>query len=80
MDVFQAIALRMRCTEKWWTKKQELWSGEVVFFSWQDYPKWPGIIVPPCSKSALLQGKGMFYPPDAKVLDTAFKCMYFWFV
>lgn len=59
--------------EQWWTKKQAQWSGEVVLFPWQDYPRWPGIVVPPCAKSNLKNGKGIFYPPEAKVLDTAFK-------
>ena len=54
--------------KKWWCAAQERRKGELCLFSWQGYPRWPGVVVPPQAKCELLAGNGHFYPPDKKVL------------
>ena len=58
--------------DKWWCQKQVDLSGKLVWFSWEGSPRWPGVIVPPKSKSELVNGKGQFYPPDSSVLERTF--------
>uniref|UniRef100_A0A7S1MBM8 J domain-containing protein n=1 Tax=Alexandrium catenella TaxID=2925 RepID=A0A7S1MBM8_ALECA len=58
--------------ERWWTAAQERLQNELCFFSWQGYPRWPGIVVPPLEQSKLLAGSGHFYPPSEDTFSTAF--------
>ena len=51
---------------------QERLSNELCLFSWQGYPRWPGIVVPLVKKSDMLAGKGHFYPPKKEIFSTAF--------
>mmetsp|Transcript_43586 Transcript_43586/g.138785 ORF Transcript_43586/g.138785 Transcript_43586/m.138785 type:complete len:341 (-) Transcript_43586:139-1161(-) len=59
-------------SEQWWCHLQTELSGKLVWFSWEGYPRWPGVVVPPKPRSELLQGKGQFFPPGADVFNTAY--------
>ena len=46
--------------------------NELVLFSWQGYPRWPGIVVKPRPKKDFIAGKGDFYPPERKIFNHTF--------
>ena len=53
--------------EQWWCKAQENRADELVFFTWSGYPRWPGVVVKPDPKRAILAGQGHFFKPKISV-------------
>lgn len=47
--------------------------GQLVFFSWEGHPRWPGVVVPPQDRRGLLKGtRGYFYRPEEDILEKAY--------
>eukprot|EP00913_Durusdinium_trenchii_P020807 g19547.t1 len=61
-----------------WTGKQSELAGELVWFSWEGHPRWPGVVVPPQEnlrgeRDELLNGtRGHFYRPAESILKKAY--------
>jgi hypothetical protein len=52
-----------------WLMQPCVLDDDSVFFAWQDYPRWPGIIAPPKERIVLMKGAGQFYPHGQGVFD-----------
>lgn len=56
-----------------WTAKQSELAGNLVWFSWEGHPRWPGVVVPPQDRQELLNGtRGHFYRPADTILKTTY--------
>ena len=50
-------------------RNQEALTDKLVWFNWEGYPRWPGIVVPPKTKNQIVACLGHFYPPHKKIVN-----------
>ena len=63
---------RLPQSAQWWRKQQQDNAGRLVWFSWEGYPRWPGVVVSPMPSSDLLAGKGRFFRPDRNIFEEVY--------